>query len=240
MSKIFIGKKKSEYYKKLLIKADLGLHDQIAMKIKNQVPPGGKVLDWGAGEGALSARISDMGFQVTSADKDQKNFKCKQAKFEKINFDSFEEISQFVIQHEEEFDAVLGIEVIEHVQDQWQYIRQLIKMAKNGGLILITTPNTTSWISRLLFFFTGRFHQFADSDLSYGHINPISPWELELILKELGAKEINILPAGTLPPIYITGFNKLTIINIFMLPFRFFMSGILDGWCVIATARKLQ
>jgi SAM-dependent methyltransferase len=240
MSTIFFGIKKSEFYKGLLIKADLGLHEQIAKKIQSEVPPGAKILDLGAGEGALSARLSDLGFQVTAADKDQDNFKCKQVKFSKINFDSPDEITEFVAQHEGAFDAVLGIEVIEHVQDQWQYVRQLMKMAKNDGLVLITTPNTASWISRLLFFFTGRFHQFADGDLSYGHINPISPWELGLILNDLGAKNINISSAGTLPPIYITGLNKLTILNFLILPVRLLMSGILDGWCVMATARKVK
>jgi cyclopropane fatty-acyl-phospholipid synthase-like methyltransferase len=236
----YIGRKSSQYYNGLLIKADLGLHEQIAKKIQSEITLGGKILDLGAGEGALSARLSDLGFHVTAADKDQDNFKCTQAKFSRINFDSLDEIAQFVAQHEGEFDAVLGIEVIEHVQDQWQYLRQLMKMAKPGGLVLITTPNTTSWISRLLFFFTGRFHQFADGDLSYGHINPISPWELELILKESGATQINVSPAGTLPPIYLTGLNKLSILNLLILPMRLLMTGVLDGWCVMATARKAK
>jgi SAM-dependent methyltransferase len=240
MKCFFIGRKRQQYYKDILIKADMGLHEQIAEIILSEVPPGGKILDLGAGEGALSARLSDLGFQVTAADKDQENFKCTQANFSRINFDSPEEIAKFVAQHEGEFDAVLGIEVIEHVQDQWQYVRQLMRMAKQGGLILITTPNTASWLSRLLFFFTGRFHQFSDGDLSYGHINPISPWELELILRESGASQVSILPAGTLPPIYVTGLNKLSILNLLILPIRLVMSGILDGWCVMATARKVK
>jgi hypothetical protein len=88
-----------------------------------------------------------------------------------------------------------------------------------------------------MFFLTGRFHQFSDGDLSYGHISPISAWELNLILKELNAKEIKISPAGTLPAIYLSGL-KLSFLSFFMLPLRFFMKGIVDGWCIMATARK--
>ncbi len=238
MKKIFLGKKISEYYNGLLIKADLGLHKQISDTLLKEVNPCGKVLDLGAGEGALSERLSDLGFEVTSADKDSENFKCKRASFHQVNFDNADEIDHFVKRNEGSFDAVCGIEVIEHVQDQWMYVQQLIKMLKPGGLILISTPNTTSWISRLIFFFTGRFHQFSDSDLTYGHISPISSWELNLILHESGARDINISAAGTLPPIYITGLNKLTFLNLVILPLRFFMSGIIDGWCIIATARK--
>lgn len=236
--KIFIGRKKLDYYKGLLIKADLGLHQQIAKKVCEKIPVSGFLLDLGAGEGALSARLVDLGYGVMSVDKDEGSFKCKQAKFVHIDFDDPDEMANFVTEHENVFDAALGVEVIEHVQDQWQYVRQLMRMVKPGGMILITTPNITSWLSRLIFFFTGRFHQFGDGDLSYGHINPISPWELSLILHEVGAVDIHISPAGTLPPIYLTGFNKLSLISFLLLPIRPFMRGIIDGWCVIATAHK--
>jgi 2-polyprenyl-3-methyl-5-hydroxy-6-metoxy-1,4-benzoquinol methylase len=240
MNKIFIGRKKSEFYKKMLIKADLNLHHQIAERIQNEIPAGGEVLDLGAGEGALSERLSDLGFHVTAADMDEKNFKSKKAIFTKINFDKLDEISVFVSKNENRFDAVLGVEVIEHIQDQWQYVRQLVRMVKPGGLVLITTPNTTSWLSRWIFFLTGRFHQFADEDLSYGHINPISPWELELILKESNAVNVKIVPAGTLPAIYLGGLNRVTLLSLITLPLRPVMKGLIDGWCVMATARKVK
>lgn len=236
--RLFIGRKRSEYYKGLLIKADLGLHDQIASKVVASIPKGARILDLGAGEGALSARLCDLGYKVVAADKDQESFKCADAQFARIDFDSPEDINLFVLRHVDTFDVVLGVEVIEHVRDQWQYVNQLIKMAKPGALILITTPNTGSWLSRVLFLFTGRFHQFGDGDLSYGHINPISPWELELVLRESGAENIEIVAAGTLPPVYISGINRLLPINAFALLLRPLMRGLLDGWCVMVTARK--
>lgn len=238
MKYIFFGKKSPQYYNGLLIQADLGVHEKIADYISKHINAHGSVLDLGAGEGALSARLADMGFSVTAADKEENNFKCKNARFHKVNFDDAEEIGNFVSNYENKFDVVMGIEVIEHVQDQWQYIRQLIKMVKPGGIVLVTTPNTTSWLSRLIFLFTGHFHQFSDKDLSYGHISPISSWELELILNNSGATEVEICSAGTLPPLYITGFNKISLLGILIFPLRFIMSGILDGWCVMATARK--
>jgi len=234
----FIGKKKSEYYDGLLVKADLGLHQQIAGQVQQRLLRGGAVLDLGAGEGALSARLADLGYVVTSVDKDAGSFKCSKTAFERLDFDSAEQIQGFVSRHEAMFDAVLGIEVIEHVQDPWQYVRQLMKMVKPGGLVLITTPNTSSWLSRVMFLLTGRFHQFGDADLPYGHISPISPWELELILKSEGALAIEMQPAGTLPPVYINGSVRMLAMNLLALLLRPFSTGILDGWCVMATARK--
>jgi cyclopropane fatty-acyl-phospholipid synthase-like methyltransferase len=234
----FIGKKKAEFYKDLLIRADLGLHEQIAKAVARNVTAGSKILDLGAGEGALSARLADMGYTVTAADKDKENFKCSTAVFTCIDFDVKGDLDNFVEQNLDCFDAVLGIEVIEHVQDQWQYVRQLMKMLKPNGLMIITTPNTGSWLSRLNFMISGRFHQFNDTDLSYGHISPVSPWELDVILREVGAKDIVIQSAGTLPPIYIDGSLRMLLANVLALLLRPFSTGVLDGWCVMALARK--
>jgi cyclopropane fatty-acyl-phospholipid synthase-like methyltransferase len=236
--KIFLGPKKVERYNGMVIKADLHLHEQIADRIRSQVAVGRHVLDLGAGEGALSARLVDLGYQVTAVDKDEASFKCSEVTFRRVDFDQPAEVSAFVDEFGSEFDAVLGIEVIEHVKDQWQYVSQLMRLVKPGGLILITTPNTSSWLSRLQFFFTGRFHQFGNSDLSYGHISPVTSWELDLILRRSGAVDINIQSAGTLPALYLTGFNRMSILNVFVLPLRFLMRGMLDGWCVMATARR--
>lgn len=238
--KIFFGVKSSQFYKKLLIKADLGLHEQIAEVVSKKASSGGSILDFGAGEGALSERLFDMGYKVTAADKDAGNFKSKNCDFFPINFDKPDEVDDFIQEHAGLFDVVLGVEVIEHVQDQWKYVRQLMTMVKPGGVVLITTPNTTSWLSRVIFLLTGRFHQFADADLSYGHINPISPWEMELIMRGVGATSIEIRSAGTLPPVYITRSLKLLLINMFALLLRPFSSGMLDGWCIMAIAQKPQ
>lgn len=236
--KAFFGKKSAQFYKKLLIKADFGLHEQIASEVIKKIPPGSRILDFGAGEGALSERLFDMGYKITAVDKDAKSFKSKNCDFFPINFDQPNEVEDFTLKYANQFDVVLGIEVIEHVQDQWKYVRQLLAMTKPGGVILITTPNISSWLSRVIFLFTGRFHQFSDDDLSYGHINPISPWGIGLILKDVGVQNIEIRSAGTLPPIYITRSLKLLFINLFALLLRPFSSGVLDGWCVMAIAQK--
>lgn len=201
---IFFGAKSPQFYKGFLIKADLGLHDQIAEVVREKTSAGSLVLDFGAGEGALSERLFDMGYRVTAVDKDELGFKSKNCDFYPVNFDRPDEVDVFVQKHENLFDVVLGVEVIEHVQDQWRYVRQLMAMVKPGGVVLITTPNTTSWLSRVVFLITGRFHQFSDSDLSYGHINPISPWEIDLIMRGVGATNVELRSAGTLPPVYIS------------------------------------
>lgn len=233
----WITTKPVQYYKNIRIMADTGLHDQLATIVDGILPKGSKILDFGAGEGALSQRLYDMGYQVYSVDVDQERFKALTG-FERLNFDNPADVGSFVIKYGEAFDLVLGIEVIEHVENPWQYIRDLKALVKLGGYIIITTPNITSWYSRVNFFLMGRFHQFEDGDRHYGHVNPISEDELKLICERSGLFIEKIVQGGWLPRVWISLSPKILLRNLFGFLGSFFMKGTLDGWCLIALIKK--
>ncbi len=56
-----IETKKIKYYKGIRIKADWGLHEQIADICVKYLVKDTKILDFGCGEGALSQRLYDIG-----------------------------------------------------------------------------------------------------------------------------------------------------------------------------------
>lgn len=236
---IFFGKKKFEYYSDLLMRADTGLHDQIAQTLVNTVERGASVLDMGAGQGALSARLHDLGYKVTAVDVNDDDYliQKRDIQFKHVNFNDEQELEQFISSHESQFDVVCGVEVIEHVENPWNYVRGLKRLAKPGGLVLITTPNTTSWLSRLNFLISGTFLCFQKQNLAYGHINPIATFELDLIMSRIGLKNVKIEPAGTLPPFYFSGVRTV-VFSLLAILIRPIQSGTLNGWCVIATGTK--
>ena len=226
------------YYKGLLIRADYGLHEQIASIVNEKLPNGGRILDLGCGQGALSLRLHDMGYQVHAVDIDPSDFKCTEVPFEQLDFNNKGAVTSFIERHRDSFDLVIGIEVIEHIENGWEYVRMLRTLAKTGGFILISTPNVTNWLSRFVFLFTGKFHQFREEDLSYGHISPITAYHLGLILRSEKLDEIDIRPGGLLPPFWIDRSGYLLFLNFLNLFFYPLMKGIKKGWCIIATARK--
>jgi len=107
----FLATKPIEYYKGIRIKADTGLHEQLADIILDVLPRGSRVLDFGAGEGALSQRLHDLGYRVYSVDIDQENFKAGTV-FKRLDFNNLAETMSFQAKHANEFDLVLSVEVI--------------------------------------------------------------------------------------------------------------------------------
>lgn len=177
------------YYKGIRIKADTGLHEQLEEMILKHLDKKEKILDFGCGEGALSQRLKDDGYEVYSVDINAEDFKAD-TRFEALDFNNAEMVSDFYKRHHEEFGLVMGIEVIEHVENPWQYIRDLKSLVRPGGFILLSTPNITSYYSRIRFLFYGRFHQFHDVDRAYGHINPVAVDEIEWIGDNLGLEMV--------------------------------------------------
>src|SRR5690606_10957467 len=47
------------------------------------------------------------------------------------------------------FDAVVSIEVVEHVENQFAFLRELARIARPGAPVIVTTPNTLNANSRL-------------------------------------------------------------------------------------------
>lgn len=232
-----IQTKPQDYYKGIQIKADLGLHEQLEDIILTHVDKKQKILDFGCGEGALSQRLKDDGYSVYSVDINSKDFKAE-TEFEELDFNNEEMVKEFYRKHKEEFDVVIGIEVIEHIENPWQYIRNLKSLAKQGGYVLLSTPNITSWYSRIRFLFYGRFPQFNDVDRKYGHINPIALDELEWIGKNLDLELVEKKPGGWLPRIWLSRNIFDTAINFMGSFFSLFMKGMFEGWCVIVLFKR--
>lgn len=230
-------KKSVQYYKGICIMADTGLHDQIAEIIAATIPQGAFILDFGSGQGAMSQRLHDMGYRVLSVDIDRENFKAE-TEFLQLDFNEPSQLENFLHHHAGAFDMVLGIEVIEHVENPWQYVRNLKALTRPGGFILISTPNITSWYSRLNFLRRGRFHQFEDIDRSYGHINPVSADELTFILSSLDLAVVKLVPGGWLPRLWYPGSLRGLLLNLFGFLASFRMRGIWQGWALICLAQR--
>ncbi|MCB0412100.1 MAG: methyltransferase domain-containing protein, partial [Bdellovibrionales bacterium] len=95
----WIGSKPIEYYKGIRIKADFGLHEQLEEEVLRLAPKDAKILDFGAGEGALSQRLADKGYKLVSVDIDKDSFKAKSPQFIHLNLNDIQAIENFISEY---------------------------------------------------------------------------------------------------------------------------------------------
>lgn len=226
--------KQLEYYKGILIHADTGMHEQAAALVAHYVPSGARVLDVGAGAGAFSQRLADAGYAVTALDVDPEKWLPPEIPFLKLDIDA-----GIAASVNGQFDAACCLEVIEHVENSWNLLREIYAVLKPGGHLILSTPNITSFLSRLIFLRTGRFHQFSEADLAYGHINPVTAFEISVIAERLGWKILETRPGGYLPVCDFSSWHPQKLVfNLMRVCSYVLARGAKKGWCLFFVLEK--
>ena len=70
-----------ETYRGIRVMAHPGLHGEIAGLLPSYIATGAQVLDVGAGAGAFSLRMSDMGYDVTALDMSEDAWSAEGVRF---------------------------------------------------------------------------------------------------------------------------------------------------------------
>ena len=103
-----------------------------------------KILDIGCGGGLISEPMARQGGLVTGIDASEKNIKvaglhAKQSNL-KINYLNK---SPETMEETENFDIILNLEIVEHVENVDLYIKSCQKLLKKNGLMFTATLNRT-------------------------------------------------------------------------------------------------
>lgn len=141
----------------------------------NMVPPAasGRILDAAAGDRWVSSQLEKAGYEVVSADIEF-NEKPLPENCVETNFN---EPLPFA---DGSFDGIVSLETIEHLENPWFFVREISRLLRPGGFVVLSTPNVSSVFSRVLHAVTGRLLWFQPRDLDpLGHITPIH-WHLLL------------------------------------------------------------
>jgi 2-polyprenyl-3-methyl-5-hydroxy-6-metoxy-1,4-benzoquinol methylase len=165
--------------------AGWGTHEKVLELVGEYLPDQANVIDLAAGEGAFSVMLDKLGHRVLAVDFDRKNWKAPSIDLTLQDLDS--QFAQEILQIDNKFDAVIAIEIIEHLENPFRFARECAKLLKPGGLLFLTTPNVEAAFSRLIFLFTGRPNSFAAYEtVRPAHITPIFKWKLDMLLSEAG------------------------------------------------------
>ena len=86
-------------------------------------------------------------------------------------------------------DAVVAVETIEHLENPRAFVRELVRLTKPGGWVVITTPNQLSLLSLLTLMTKGQFSHFQDGSYP-AHITALLEVDLVRIATECGLANI--------------------------------------------------
>jgi SAM-dependent methyltransferase len=237
-------RKPPQFYRGLRIRADSNLHEQLQALITEVMPPAAfpgrrpRLLDLGCGEGALAQRLVDLGYEVVAVDCDAARFQAQGPTFLCLDLNDPAALNQLVSEHRGTFDLILAVEVIEHLHSPWGLLDACRQLARADTQLIVTTPNVSSWWSRLWFFLTGDLWGFSpESLLDPGHISPLPVATMKGILEQNGWECQRVLAAGSLPIIWSYNWKRL-LLSLALLPLRCLMRGEKDGWALCYHARR--
>jgi 2-polyprenyl-6-hydroxyphenyl methylase/3-demethylubiquinone-9 3-methyltransferase len=106
-----------------------------------------RILDIGCGGGLLCEPMARLGAQVTGIDALENNVKTAKTHADQSGLDidyRFGSIEKMVENGEPAFDVVLNMEVIEHVNDPAEFMKQCGAMVRDDGLLFCSTINRTA------------------------------------------------------------------------------------------------
>lgn len=88
-------------------------------------------------------------------------------------------------------DVAVAVEVIEHLENPRAFIRELARITRPGGWIVVTTPNQLSALSLLTLLVKGRFSAFQERDYP-AHRTALLEIDLRRIAAECGLEQVEV------------------------------------------------
>ena len=122
-------------------------------KIVNEVLVGcseGRVLDIGCYDGSLGAIFVENGYTVYGVEAHQEAAKeARQKGIEVVNDD----IEEGLPWEDNSFDCVVAAEIIEHLYDTDKFLKEIKRVLKDNGLLVLSVPNTACFTNRIKIWF---------------------------------------------------------------------------------------
>jgi SAM-dependent methyltransferase len=162
----------------------------IATYLSTKRERGGTLLDVGCGSGALQTFVQPLVDRYVGSDL--------------IRYDSFPEDCEFYLANfgsealplpEAFADIVVAAEIVEHLENPRALMRELARVVKPGGWLLVTTPNQLSLLSLLTLLTRHRFAAFQDANYP-AHLTPLLEVDLLRMASEIDLVDVSVEWSG--------------------------------------------
>ena len=121
--------------------AHQAVHDTV-VKVMQRMPRG-KLLDVPAGEGALAARLEEIGFAVYCCDLYPEIFRLPNMEIRRGD------LSQSLPYADQTFDYITCVEGLEHIENPQQAVREFSRLLRTGGHLVTVSSGSSSATLRI-------------------------------------------------------------------------------------------
>lgn len=164
------------------------------------------ILDIGAGSGSIGRVLKENSF------KDLYAVEISQSARQHIKDFYLEVQPQISGYHNQEFDIILLLDVLEHIAEPKAFLEEALKHLKKEGQILISVPNIAHWSARFSLLF-GFFEYTERGILDKTHLRFFTKRSLNKFLKqfenlETTDSQVSIEPIELVLPAFVSD-NKI-------------------------------
>jgi len=164
--------------------SEAAIYSMVAKALRERHSGGGVLVDVGCGTGRLWPYLRDRFARYVGVDAVRYEEFPAEAEFHRVDLDGCHSSLPDACA-----DVVASVETIEHLENPRAVMRELTRLAKPGGWIIVTTPNQLSLLSLLTLVVKRRFNAFQDVHYP-AHITALLEVDLHRIAAECGLRDV--------------------------------------------------
>jgi SAM-dependent methyltransferase len=163
------------------------------------VPDGARVLDVGCSSGYLARPLVARGCSVVGIELDERAAAAARTVCEEVLVGDAESMELPFAPGS--FDVVLCGDLVEHLRDPQSFLERVRPLLRDGGRLVLTTPNVANWTMRLgLLFGRWRYTERGILDRTHAHL-----FTRKTLVETLAAAGYRVLQLDFTAPVPLIG-----------------------------------